>query len=53
MVALGTIAVFFIGGILIARGRGSYPFAVLETRFASDPPVDWSAALKQRRKACS
>ena len=53
MVALGTFAAFFIGGILIARARGNYPFDALASRFASDPPANWNDAFEQRRKACS
>jgi len=52
-VALGTFAVFLLGGILIARGRGKYPFEALASRFKSDTYVDWVAALNRRRAACS
>ena len=48
-VALGTLAVFLTGGVLIARGRGKYNFEAIQARSRKEAPVDLSAALKRRQ----
>ena len=48
-VAAGTLAVFVIGGILIARGRGKYNFEAMQAKARKDTPLDLSAALKRRQ----
>lgn len=54
-VAVSTLAVFVLGGILIARGRGKYNFERLASTSKSDTPMDLAAALKRRREraACN
>jgi uncharacterized membrane protein len=48
------IAVFSVGGILIARGRRKYNFeAMASAADRSDAPVDVAAALKRRRATCN
>jgi uncharacterized membrane protein len=46
-VALSAILVFFVGGVLIARGRSRYRFEVLAKQ--SQRPINFAEALKRRR----
>ena len=46
----GSLAVFFVGGMLIARRRSRYRFDILTKR--SQPPIDIGEAFKRRRAAC-
>lgn len=52
-VALGSLAVFLVGGILIARGRAKYPFVALAARGRSGRPTDLLTAIKSRRATCN
>ena len=47
-------AVFWLGGILISRGRSKYNFEALASAFQADTPMDFSTAFKRRRaKTCN
>lgn len=52
-VVLGTLVVFVVGGILIGRGRGKYPFEALDSRDYPDAPAGIIAAYKRRRATCN
>lgn len=48
-VAAGTLAVFVMGGMLIARGRGKYHFEAMQADGRKEAPFDLSTALKRRQ----
>ncbi|HET6596227.1 MAG TPA: DUF2306 domain-containing protein [Anaerolineales bacterium] len=48
----GTLIVFLMGGILIAKGRGKYNFERMASAKRSAPPVSLSQALERRRAIC-
>lgn len=48
-VATGTLTVFIVGGMLIARGRGKYRFEAMQTTARDEAPFDLSTALKRRQ----
>lgn len=52
-VVLGSLAVFLLGGVLIARGRRKYNFEKLASLGKSKAPVSVSTALKRRRATCN
>lgn len=53
MVALGTLIVFFVGGILIARARGTYHFEKLANASRDTAPMNVWDAFKRKRATCS
>jgi uncharacterized membrane protein len=52
-VALGSLIVFVVGGVLIARGRGKYHFEARQTTGQRETGFDLSTAFKRRRTTCS
>ena len=52
-VALGSLLVFVVGGVLIARGRGKYHFEARQATGQREAGFDLSTAFKRRRTTCS
>ncbi len=52
-VALGSLMVFVVGGVLIARGRGKYHFEARQATGQREAVFDLSTAFKRRRTTCS
>lgn len=52
-VALGSLMVFVVGGVLIARGRGKYHFEARQATGEREAAFDLSTALKRRRATCN
>lgn len=48
----GTLAVFLVGGILIARGRGKYNFERMASKSKPAVPMNLTAAIR-RRATCN
>jgi|SRR5215207_4520395 len=51
-IAISTLLVFLLGGILIGMGRGKYNFERLASTNKSDAQAGLAAALKRRRADC-
>lgn len=52
-VALGSLTVFGVGGVLIARGRGKYHFEARQATGQREADFDLSTAFKRRRTTCN
>jgi uncharacterized membrane protein len=52
-VALGSLVVFVVGGVLIARGRGKYHFEARQATGQHEADFDLSTAFKRRRTTCN
>ena len=52
-VAFGSLMVFVVGGVLIARGRGKYHFEARQVTGQREAAFDLSTTLKRRRATCN
>lgn len=52
-VAFGSLMVFGVGGMLIARGRGKYHFEARQATGQREADFDLSTAFKRRRTTCN
>lgn len=52
-VALGSLMVFGVGGVLIARGRGKYHFEARQATGQHEADFDLATAFKRRRTTCN